>query len=302
MEITKHIKMTGFIAGLLFFSACDQALNYGDSDKSKEFPYSDDVAFIIDGEPVLHFDIRSAAIAEGIIREGEAFDSSHREYAGVVDRLMDRVVLAQAAETFNLMDSPRAQRQLYIARRQVLARLYLENRIATRVTESAILDMFEVQVKLQQVDDSMRYTRIVLENEESALTAREQILMGKSFYDVASEYSIESSWKRRNDAEKFVKPNRIRAPYPQILSETPVGGVSEPFATNEGWIIVKVEERLGKAPARLDELRQEITEYLKHTTVENVISSKRKRAVIVYPSQTQQEGGDSDSKKQVSAE
>lgn len=302
MKTFQNFKKCVCFAGLLFFASCDQALETGDSSQAIEVPFSEEIAFFVNEDYITHFDISEAALAEGLIREGETFDSTHREYDDVVDRLIDRVVLAGTVETLELMYEPRAIRLLHIARRQVLARLYLDHIIASRVTEDAILNMYEVQVKLQQVDDSTRYSRIVMENKPAADTAREQILMGREFDDVAAEYSTESSWKMRTDAEKFIKPNRLRAPYPEILSETPEGGVSEPFETSEGWIIVKVEERLGKAPARLDEMRQEIIEYLIHTNVDTAITNLRKRATITRPSQVGSDGDESDSDLQKLAE
>ena len=289
MDLGQYIKVTAFVFGVLFFSACEQALNYGDPNRSSEVSFSEDIALVVNDEPIPHFDIYAAAVAEGVIKEGESFDATHRDYTDVVDRLIDRVILAEAARTLDLSGSPEARRRLHIAERQVLARLYLDHVIASRVTESAIRKMYEEQVKLQQVDDSMRYSRIVMEDKPSADSAREQILMGRSFDDVAAQYSTESSWKRRNDAENFVKPNRFPAPYPEILTETPAGGVSEPFETGEGWIIVKVEERLGKAPARLDEMRPEIFEYLKHTYVDTSIANLMRRTVICYPSRLRPE-------------
>lgn len=302
MDMGKYIKVIAFALGVLFFSACEQALNYGDSSRSSAVSFSDDTALVVNDEPIPHFDIRAAAVAEGVIREGETFDASHRDYTDVVNRLIDRVILAEAARTLDLSKSPEGRRRLHIAERQVLARLYLDHVIATMVTESEIRKIYDEQVKLQQVDDSMRYSRIVMEDKESADSAREQILMGRSFDDVAAQYSTESSWKRRNDAENFVKPNRFRAPYPEILTETPEGGVSEPFETGEGWIIVKVEERLGKAPARLDEMREQITEYLKHTYVDNRIASLLRRAVVCYPSHLRPEDDESVCNQPPSAE
>lgn len=302
METFQYIKKCTLGVGLLFFAACEEAWEIGESDSLSEVTFSEDVAFTVNEEVVLHFDIYAAAVSEGIIREGESFDSTHSEYTDVVDRLIDRFIMADTVKTLDLMDEPRAKRLLHIARRQVMARLFLEHIIATRVTEEAILEMYEKQVKLQQVDDSMRYSRIVMEDKESADTAREQILMGRAFDDVAAEYSTESSWKMRTDAEKFIKPNRLRVPYPEILSETPSGGVSEPFETSEGWIIVKVEERLGKAPTRLDEMRQEITEYLTHTHVDTAIANLRKRVRIERPSHLRSDEDESDSNPQKLAE
>lgn len=302
MDFNQFIKMIVFIAGTLVIISCDQALDYSDSVQSSEQSFSGDVAFTVNNEPVWHFDILSAAIAEGVIRDGESFESHHREYKDVVDRLVDRVLLAQAAHTLDLMSTPEANRQLHIARRQVLARLYLDHVIENRVNEGAILDMYEEQVRLQQIDDSMRFSRIVMEDKETADSAREQILMGRSFNDVATEYSIESSWKRRTDAENFVKPNRYRTPYPEILTETSVGGVSEPFKTNEGWIILKVEERLGKAPARLDEMHSQISEFLTHTQVDIAIANLKKRAIIEYPSDPSSKDGKTQSNQNKSTE
>ncbi len=302
METFQYIRKCALGAGLLFLASCEQALETGDSNDPFEDTFSEEIAFIVNKEVVLHFDIYAAAVSEGIIREGESFDSTHREYTDVVDRLIDRVIMADTVKTLDRMNKPRAKRLLHIAQRQVLARLFLEEIIATRVTEAAILEMYEEQVKLQRVDDSMRYSRIVMENKESADTAREQILMGRAFDEVAAEYSTESSWKMRTDAEKFIKPNRLRVPYPEILSETPSGGVSEPFETSEGWIIVKVEERLGKAPTRLDEMRQEITEYLTHTHVDTAIANLRKRVRIERPSHLRSDEDESDSNPQKLAE
>jgi len=240
--------------------------------------------------PIFQDDVEIEAAAQGAVSPGEPFDRDHPAYDDVLDQLIDQKLLAQEALRRGLSDDPAAQRRLQTARERILGNLLVENLVASDVNEARILEMYEEQVSLQQLDDEVRLSRIITETEGAAFDALKALSEGETFAAVARTASIDATTRLEGGAMGYLRPNSLEPPYPRIIADTAIGSVSEPFETTSGWAIIRVEDRRTEAPQTLEEMRPEIVTFLTYSQISEILRSLRAEALIDRQSDTAPEG------------
>jgi peptidyl-prolyl cis-trans isomerase C len=68
--------------------------------------------------------------------------------------------------------------------------------------------------------------------------------------------------------------------FAKVLRETPTGGVSKPFEDEDGWHVVKIDERRKEQPPPLGDLRVPILKHLTTMQIGEVLKELRSEAKI----------------------
>lgn len=263
-------------AGLLLASACTPPAEDGFA------PLDIDAATaaMVNGQPIYMIDVELEAAAQGLTEPGEPFTREHPDFQIVLDQIIDQALLAQEATARGLHLDANARRRLESARERVLGNLLVESLVAREVTEQSIRAMYEEQAELQQIDDEVNLRHILLASEEEAIAAHERILGGEDFTTVAFETSEDTASRIEGGALGYVEPNRMGEPFAAEIANTPVGEVSEPFESDQGWHIIKVEDRRTPPPRTLDEMRPDIVTFLTYTEISKILKELRAEASI----------------------
>ena len=243
-------------------------------------PVTGAVAAQVNEDVIYVSDVELEAIAQGLIEPGASFTAAHPEYQTLLDQLIDQRLLAQEALRRRLDQSPDARRRLAAGRERLLGNILVENLVATEVTEDAINAMYDEQVKLQQLDDEVRVRHILTESEAEAATIRTEIEAGRDFTDAAFEYSADVRTRLEGGDFGWVSPNNLPDPFPAIIGDTETGSISDPFMTERGWHILKVDERRTRPPKTKDEMRPEIITFLTFTQISDILRDLRAGADI----------------------
>lgn len=274
-----HSIMSQMISVLLFLgllSSCTPETDFMPSGRQVDAA----TAALVNDEPIYVSDVEIEAIAQGVIEPGERFDASHSDYAMLLDQLIDQRLLAQEAVRRGLDQGPDARRRLEAGRERLLGNILVENLVATEVTDEAVNQMYDEQVKLQQLDDEVRVRHILVGSDARAITIRDEILAGRDFTDAAFEYSDDVRTRLEGGDFGWVSPNSLPDPFPSVIGDTETGSVSEPFATDRGWHILKVDERRTRPPKTKDEMRPEIITFLTFTQISDILRDLRAGADI----------------------
>lgn len=274
----KHVAMSILLAILV-------ACNAPDSEFGGAREIASPTAATVNGDPIFFGDVELEAAAQGKIEPGDPFDSEHPDFQPVLDQLIDQRLLAQEAVRLGFDRDPSAARRLEAGRERILGNILVENLVASEVTEDAIDRMYSEQVKLQQLDDEVRLRHILVESEDEAQTIKSELDAGGDFTDLAFRNSIDI--RTRIDGGNFgwVSPNEMIEPFPAIIGDTPVGEESSPFESEQGWHILRVDERRTRPPKTKDEMRPEIITFLTFTQISDTLRELRASASI-------QRGGD----------
>ncbi len=284
MQRHRFPRLTPLLVALAVLAAC------GGPDDEQEVRrhvgFDASAAALVNGDPIYLSDVELEAVAQGRIEPGESFGPEHTEYQLVLDQLIDQRLLAQEAVRRGLDRTPAAQRRLETARERLLGNFLMEDLVATQVNEAAIDRMYEEQVRLQQLDDEVRIRHILLETQEEAREVLEKARAGEDFTALAFEYSEDTRTRLDGGSFGWVSPNEMIEPFPAVIADTPAGEISEPFQSEQGWHILKVEQRRTRPPKTREEMRPEIVTYLTFTQISQILQDLRASADI-----QQREGG-----------
>lgn len=238
------------------------------------------VAAVVNGDPVYLADVELEAAAQGRIDPGEPFGIGHPAYQDVLDQLIDQRLMAQEAVAKGLNREGTAPRRLEAARERVLGNILVESLVAAHVTDEKIRQMYSEQVTLQQIDDEVQVSMILVESEEEAAAVRERVTTGEEFSVVAFEVSQDTTTRLEGGALGYVRPALMGEPFSSAIGDTAVGDVSEPFQSEAGWHLIKVEDRRTPPPKTLEEMRPEIVTFLTYAEISQILKALRAEAVI----------------------
>jgi peptidyl-prolyl cis-trans isomerase C len=237
-------------------------------------------AAVVNGEPIYIIDVELEALAQGLIERGENFEPTHPEFARVLDQLIDQTLMAQEAEARGLDQDEQARHRLEIARERILGNLLLESLVASEVTQGAIRDMYEEQVALQQLGDEVRLAQIVTETEAEANEVKAKLDAGEAFATLAFQYSTDLRTRAEGGELGWVAVDRLDPELVGEVGNTPVGNVSDPFETESGWVILKLNDRRQEAPKTFEEMRPDIVKFMTLTQISKILRDLRAEGQI----------------------
>jgi peptidyl-prolyl cis-trans isomerase C len=229
----------------------------------------------IDGKPVWKSDVAREAVAQGLIGEGETLDVNSELFQRVLDEVVDQKLLASEAIRRGLDKSPAAQRRLASARERILGDMVVEGAVNSAVNETAIQALYQEQVKLNRGGDEFRARQIVTPDQISAEAIRKQVGAGASFDKLAAEHSIDAETKSSGGDLGYFTPDVMPAAYGKVLAGAKPGQLLGPFQSDEGWVLLKVEDRRKQAPPTLDASRPQIVRFLTYAQVGDLLKALR---------------------------
>ncbi len=234
----------------------------------------------VNGRPIYEEDVLVEAIGRGLIREGEELDQKSSVYQQLLDDLIETKLLAFEAEARRLDRSTDARRRLDIARERILASVLNEEVATKAVKESAIQRMYRSQIDLLGQGREIRARRIVLASEDAALAAKRRLETGESFEALAYEISIDRVTAADGGDLGFFLLESTPDPIRNALQEGRVKQILGPIKTDDGWQILRIEERRETAPPSLDLLRPKIVEWLMFDEQRQLVEKLRRSARI----------------------
>lgn len=203
-------------------------------------------------------------------------------YKPLLNQIVDRKLIAEAAEKEKLDHDPAVKRRLALAREQTLESAYIERRLKPEVTEAKLKALYAAKVKTMKPVEEVRARHILVKTKAEA----EQIIAelkkdkGADFAKLAKEKSIDPSASNGGELGYFTEdqmvPSFAKAAFalkPGQFSQTPV---HSPF----GWHVIEVEARRTKPVPTFEKMAPKLREDVIQTTVAKVIKNLRAEAKI----------------------
>lgn len=234
----------------------------------------------IDDATIWTSDVNREAVAEGLIGQGEPLDGSSPLFRQVLDEVIDQKLLAAEALRRRLDQNPAAQEQLAAARERVLGDLLLENAVGKSVDEKAVNGLYKEMVANETPTEAIRLRQIVLASEADALQVKALLAAGGSFDALAAERSRDDATRFKGGEMAPGTVDMLPVAYAQALTGAKAGQTVGPFRADDGWVIVRVDERHREAPMSLDVARPQIIRYLTYDQVKDLILTLRQKARV----------------------
>jgi len=250
-------------------------------------PESGDTAVAkVGADTVWLSDVRREAVQEGLIAEGEPFSAKAPQFERALASVIDEKLLAREAVHEKLDRDPEGARRLLAAREKVLSDLAVENSVDKAVSDDAIRALYTEQQQLAQRSEEMHARQIVAASEADAQAAKKLIASGQPFEAVAMERSTDQATRFNGGDLGYFTLDSLPDTYAAALKIARVGQIVGPFKAQDGWVLVKVEDRRPETPVAFDQARPTLVRFLTYDEIRKLLERLRagtKVEVLVKP-------------------
>ena len=244
-------------------------------------PERGDVAVAkVDGKNIWVSDVKREAIAQGLIGEGEPFDTGADQFRRVLDEVVDQRLLAAEAVRRKIDKDALAQRRLDSARERLLGDMLVESVVADAVTEDNIKGLYEEQQKLSRRSEEIRARQIVMGTAAEVEALKKLIAAGASFEALAMERSRDAATRFNGGDLGYFTTDVMPEPYVLALKDAKPGQLVGPFPVEGGFALLKVEDSRLEQPMSLDTARPQIVRFLTYDRIRDLLEKLRAKAKV----------------------
>lgn len=250
-------------------------------------PEADDRAVArIDGRVVWASDVRREAVAQGLVAEGEALETSSALFGRVLDEVIDQKLLAAEAERRGLDDDPAAERRLAATRERILGDILVEGVVEGAVTDQAVEALYREQLRQARTAEELRVRLILSRTQTEAEAVRGLLGAGADFAAVAAERSTDPATRASGGDLGWTTLDVLPEAYAQALAQAQPGTITAPIRAEAGWAVLRVDARRREEPPTLEQARPQIIRYLTYERVRQLLEQLRGQAEIEPLAQT----------------
>ncbi len=201
-------------------------------------------------------------------------------YTPLLNQIVDRKLIAEAAEKEKLDQNPLVKQRIALAREETLESAYIGQRLKKELTEAKLKALYDAKVKTMKPVEEVRARHILVKTKAEAEQIIAKLKKGADFATLAKEKSIDPSASNGGELGYFTEdqmvPSFAKAAFalkPGQFSQTPV---HTPF----GWHVIEVEARRTKPVPTFKEMAPKLREEMVQTTVAKVVENLRAKAKI----------------------
>lgn len=249
----------GLAIGLLL-SACGLGRDTGGEGDAIRDPV---VAATVNGRPIYIEDVRSHAVARGLLQEGEDLDANSDAFYFALEELIQFRLFAMEAEARGLDREPDVRRQLENARERVLANSIYEEIDQHATDPAAIERLYRENAGRLGQGTEVHLRHIQFNSREAADAAKRRLDGGERFEALAFELSTERNsapdggdlgWSAMSDVAPAIRTEVERGNVGQLLG---------PIQIEDTWHLVRIEDRRERGVPSIETLRPRIVDWLR---------------------------------------
>ncbi|WP_071467573.1 peptidylprolyl isomerase [Polynucleobacter asymbioticus] len=180
----------------------------------------------------------------------------------VIQKFVEVMLLSQQAEKDGLANSEKANSQLALIRQNYLADLELSTFMAQNpITDADVQAEYNREVSSlepQGMITEYKISDIAVATEAEAQAALDRIKKGEPFDKVARSVSLGPN-KAQGGAAGWVQPGQVPPQIGSVLATLGKGQVcSAPIQMQQGWYLVKVEDKKSSKPPTFEQAKQAV--------------------------------------------
>ncbi len=234
----------------------------------------------VDGQTVWASDVKREAVAQGLIGEGEPLDVSSDAFHQMLDEVVDQKLLAAQAIKQKLDKDPMAQRRLAAARDQILGNMLVQSVVDRAVTDQAIQTLYQEQLSRSKLADEIHARQIVVASPAEAEAIKKQLAGGTAFESLAIEKSIDQATRFNGGDLGYFTTDVMPSAYEAALKEAKPGEIVGPVKVDNGFAVIKVEDRRPEQPITLEQAKPQIVRFLTYNQVRDLLKRLRDQSKV----------------------
>lgn len=264
------------VAGTLAFAA--NAQDKGEkAGKAKAAPTSSTSRVVVNGVtiPQSRFD----AMNKELSAQGQP-DTAERK-AAVKEELINREVLAQAAQKRGLDKNPDVQAQIDMARQAVLVRALFENEVKSApITDAELQKQYE-QFKSSMGTNEYKVRHILVDKEDDAKQIIAELNRGGDFAKLAKEKSKDPGSKDNGGDLDWGPSARYVKPFADAVTSLPKGQTTTaPVKTDFGYHVIRVEDVRPLKVPEFNDLKEQFRQRAQQQQVQKMVMDLRSKAKV----------------------
>ena len=199
-------------------------------------------------------------------------------FGGLIDQLVQQQLLADALEE----TTPQIEYTLRNERRAMMSAEVVNQITENEISEEDIVAAYEARFAEAEDIPEFRASHLLVDTQEEAAAAKARIDEGAGFADVARDVSTGPTGPNGGDLGWFGAGAMVPE-FENQITALEVGGVSDPFETQFGWHVAKLDETRVQPRPTLDELRGQLTGELREAAVTARLEELAANVVVVTP-------------------
>ena len=207
-------------------------------------------------------------------------DSAERQQA-VREELINREVLAQAAQKRGLERNPDVAAQMDMARQAVLVRALFENEVkANPITDADLQKQYE-QFKGSMGTSEYKVRHILVEKEDEAKAVIADINKGGDFAKIAKDKSKDPGSKDNGGDLDWGPAARYVKPFADAIQSQPKGKISTaPVKTDFGYHVIRVDDVRALKVPEFAEIKEQFRQRAQQQQIQKLVMDLRQKAKV----------------------
>lgn len=207
-------------------------------------------------------------------------DSTKRRV--LLEFLIENQLFADAAESQRLGSGAGYNERMQYWRRRSLRDLYFDKSVRAAVNDADARKFYETQAGAVKPEEEVRARHILVESEEKARDLYEMIAHGSDFAALAKQHSKDPGSRDQGGELGFFGRGQMVPQFEEAAFKLKTGEVSEPFQTQFGWHLVRVDERRRRPTPAFEAVKDRVVAAMIHQKAQQIASDLRGRAQIEY--------------------
>ena len=231
------------------------------------------VAAKVNGEVIYVNELKQSYADHPQIQDKVPFEEF---YAKTLDVFVNSKLVYQAAQAAKIEETPEYERQLITAKEDLARKLYLEKKVAEKVTDEAVQKVYNEYTSKFESQKEVKAKHILVESEEKAKEVINKLNKGEDFVKLAKEYSKDQAV----DLGYFTKDMMVPE-FSEVAFNMNNGEYTKtPVKTEFGYHVILVEDARASKPLELKEIEPQLKNMVTQQAIGEVFDELRNNAKV----------------------
>ena len=200
----------------------------------------------------------------------------------LVEFLIENQLFADAAEGQNLASGAAFNERLQYWRRRALRDAYFDTTVRNTINEAEARKLYDGMVGAAKPEEEVRARHILVESKDKARDLYEKLAHGSDFAQLAKEHSKDPGSKDQGGELGFFTRGQMVPQFEEAAFKLKKGEVGEPFQSQFGWHIVRVDDRRQRPVPRFEAVKDRVVADMIHKKAQQIAGDLRGKAQIEY--------------------
>ncbi|MEE9301452.1 MAG: peptidylprolyl isomerase [Alphaproteobacteria bacterium] len=198
----------------------------------------------------------------------------------LIDHLINRKLLAQAARSTGLLEDDEVKRRIAFHEDDVLQQIYLSRQVAAGITDERLRAAYEGFLAGWKSEEEVHARHILVESEDEARAVIAELEAGADFAELAKGKSTGPTGPDGGDLDYFKQGQMVPEFSEAAFALQPGEITTEPVHSQFGWHVIKVEDRRKTAPPTFEESEAQLRAREMELLIAEITNGLRGEATI----------------------